>query len=182
LSDLIALPQGSTGTVVPWSGTAFRFAGLKYADVSRFTDGEGAKKSGGRFTPTGGMRTLYLSCDRATATAELDSFYDYFSIPAVLFEPRLLAAVEVRLGTILNLIETSALTLFGLTTAHLFEEWRLISHYGGVAPTQLFGRLVADAGFEGILYPSARHANGMNLAIFPENYHAGSASTMLNPP
>src|ERR1700736_3109706 len=61
--------------VIEWQGTTYRFASLQYADKDNFTNGEGARKYGGRFTPVGGPRTLYLSLDRTTAVAELDSWY-----------------------------------------------------------------------------------------------------------
>lgn len=45
------------------------------------------------------------------------------------------------------------------------------------ANSQVFGRLINDAGFEGILYPSAR-ASGKCIAVFPENI-AGSESEVI---
>lgn len=68
---LAALFNSPTRHYFPFVGTTYRFAGHKYSDRGQFTDGEGARLNGGRFTPTGGPRTLYLSLDRATAMAEL---------------------------------------------------------------------------------------------------------------
>ena len=49
-----------------------------------------------------------------------------------------------------------------------------------VAAIQTFGRLVYEAGFEGIRFPSARRETGINLALFPDNYRDGSHVLMLN--
>lgn len=81
LRDRLALllgPPPCAPAVAEWQGTAFRFASRAYADLTRFTDGEGARKHGGRFTPKGGPRTLYLAQDARTATTELMSWYDYY--------------------------------------------------------------------------------------------------------
>ncbi|MBB6092105.1 hypothetical protein HNQ60_000951 [Povalibacter uvarum] len=47
-------------------------------------------------------------------------------------------------------------------------------NYGIPAPSQIFGRLVRDAGFEGILYPSQRGGQ-LCLALFPENFRDSSS-------
>lgn len=55
------------------------------------------------------------------------------------------------------------------------SEWRLEPQaYGIPAACQIFGRFVRDAGFDGILFPS-RQGLGGNLALYPENFRAGSS-------
>lgn len=173
-------PRRSEPLVIEWQGTTYRFASLNYSDRNRFTDGEGARRSGGRFTPIGAQRTLYLSLDRATATAELDSWYAYYNVPDTAFQPRVLAAVAVSVGLILDISTPETLAEMGLNSAHFLEEWRPISDGGAVASVQTLGRLVYEAGFEGICFPSARRESGSNLALFPDNYRDGSHVLMLN--
>lgn len=173
-------PRRAAPFVVEWQGTTYRFASRHHASRDRFTDGEGARRSGGRFTPIGAQRTLYLSLDRATATAELDSWYAYYSVPDTAFQPRVLAAVAVSVGLLLDLSAPETLAELGLTPAHVVEEWRPTSDDGGVAPVQTLGRLVYEAGFEGIHFPSARREHGGNLALFPDNFRAESHALMLN--
>ena len=181
LATLIgASSQGITPFVVAWQGTTYRFASRHYSDRDRFTDGEGARRNGGRFTPIGGPRTLYLSLDRATATAELDSWYAYYNIPDTAFQPRILAAVAVAVERLLDLSVPATLIELGLTPAQISEEWRAISDTGGVAPTQAFGRMVYESDFEGLRFLSARRDQGINLALFPDNYRDGSHARMLN--
>jgi hypothetical protein len=55
------------------------------------------------------------------------------------------------------------------------SEWRLEPQaYGIPAACQIFGRFVRDAGFDGILFPSQQGLGG-NLALYPENFRAGSS-------
>ena len=55
------------------------------------------------------------------------------------------------------------------------QKWRTQPQMFGIpASSQIFGRLVRDAGFEAILYPSQRAA-GMNLAVFVENFRDSSS-------
>lgn len=173
-------PKAAAPTVIEWTGTTYRFAGRDYADRDRFTDGEGARRNGGRFTPIGGPRTLYLSQDRATATAELDAWYEYYGVPDTAFQPRVLAAVAVSVGLLLDLSVPETLAEIELTPDLVAVDWRPISDSGSVAPVQTFGRLVYEAGFEGVRFPSARRPGGFNLALFPDNYRDGSHALMLN--
>ncbi len=173
-------PRAVAPCVVEWQGTTYRFASRNYADLTHFTDGEGARRNGGRFTPIGGPRTVYLSLDRATATAELDSWYEHYGVPDTAFQPRVLAAVGVSSGLLLDLSAPETLAGLGLTAAALAEEWRPASDTGRVAPGQTFGRLVYEAGYEGVRFPSARRESGINLALFPDNCRDGSHALMLN--
>jgi hypothetical protein len=54
------------------------------------------------------------------------------------------------------------------------EVWRLEPQaYGIPAASQIFGRFVRDAGFEGILFPSQRRS-GLCVAVYPENFRASA--------
>lgn len=168
------------GDVLTWQGVTYRFAALQFADRDNFTNGEGARRSGGRFTPIGGPRTVYLSLDRATATAELDSWYEFYAVPPTAFQPRVLAAVSVVVEGILDLSSDGLLSGLGLSGEHLTEEWRIQNDAGALAPTQVFGQVAFEAGFEGLLAASVRRPGGYNLALFPENFTDASHSVMLD--
>ncbi len=167
-------------SITHWQGTTYRFASLRYADRESFTNGEGARRSGGRFSPIGGPRTVYLSLDTSTATAELNSWYEYYSIPAVAFQPRLLAAVAVSVERLLDLSCPETLSHLGLSDTLLAVEWRDASDIGTVAPTQILGRVAYEVGFEGLYIKSVRRVGGFNLALFPDNYLPNSHALMLN--
>ena len=173
-------PKSRPPIVVEWQGTTYRFASREYASRENFTDGVGARRAGGRFTPIGAQRTVYLSLDRTTATAELDSWYEYYAVPATAFQPRVLAAVAVSVGLLLDLTAPETFTDLGITPEMVAEEWRMATDAGQVAGVQTFGRLVYEAGFEGLQFPSARRPGGVNLALFPDNYRDGTHALMLN--
>src|SRR4029079_3855617 len=96
------------------------------------------------------------------------------------FQPRVLAAVAVSVRVLLDLQATDTLSEIGITVDHVAEEWRSSADKGAVAAVQMFGRLAWEAGFEGIRFPSARRPNGVNLALFPDNYGHESHAVMLN--
>ncbi len=173
-------PKVNSPIVVDWQGTTYRFAQRNFSGPKHFTDGEGARRCGGRFTPIGAQRTLYSSLDIVTASAELESWYAYYCLPATSFQPRILAAIAVSVGLVLDLTVSETLSELGLTIAQICEEWRLLSDENVVAPTQTFGRSVYEAGFEGILFPSVRRDAGCNLALFLDNFREGSHALMLN--
>jgi hypothetical protein len=51
----------------------------------------------------------------------------------------------------------------------LSEDWQAIQANGKKSRTQMVGEGAKIAGFEGLLAPSARHREGKNLVVFPEN-------------
>lgn len=65
----------------------------------------------------------------------------------------------------------------------LASNWRYYpSQYGVPANPQIFGRLLRDAGFEGIVYPSTV-GPGKCIAIFPENIaHSSSSVDLMDVP
>ncbi len=158
---------GTSELVVEFSGRGYRFASISYATSSQFADGEGARIHGGRFTPRSGPRTVYVALERHTAYEELEASLEYFQLLASTFTPRVFAAIAIHADVILDLTCPETLVALGISQHQIAEEWRHLSA-SKVAGTQVFGLLVFEAGFEGILYPSVRRAEGRNLALFPD--------------
>jgi RES domain-containing protein len=70
----------------------------------------------------------------------------------------------------------------GFTLTELLDEdWEAIQASGDESWTQAIGRGCREAGFEGILVPSARHRSGKNIVIFPERLATGSTLEPLSP-
>lgn len=174
------LSEPRSALVIEWQGRAFRFASRRYATRQTFTTGEGARRNGGRYTPQGGARTVYLGTSRETALAEMMAGQRESGLPDAAFQPRVLAAVAVCVGVLLDLTSTPTLELLGITPDQLLTQWKPDALAGRVAQVQVFGRLVYEAGFEGLLAPSARHPAGTNLALFPDNFESGSHCIMLD--
>lgn len=55
----------------------------------------------------------------------------------------------------------------------LAEDWRKVNDAGHESQSQAFGRAAHDVGAEGILAPSVRVPNGVNLVYFPESIVPG---------
>jgi RES domain-containing protein len=161
-----------------FAGVGFRFAAVNYADSVNFINGLGASKYGGRFTPISGAPTVYLALDKITAVAELESYFRYYNLPDTSFKPRVFAAVQVNCKALLDLREPKLLQMLGLTLDHIQEEWRPDNDDGRTAGVQRFGQIVAEVGYEGILFSSARAA-GDNLALFPKNFAPGTTAAMI---
>ena len=85
--------------------------------------------------------------------------------------PREVIDLGNSIGETTSLIRTRA----RLVQSLMKENWREEpSQFSVPANSQIFGRLVRDAGFDGIIYPSTKSSKRC-LAIFPENL-ANSAS------
>ena len=81
-----------------------------------------------------------------------------------------------EIGERIDLIKTVPV----LTEALLIPHWRLWPMQFDVpAASQILGQLVADAGIEGILYPS-KFTSRECLAIFPQNFHATDSFVELD--
>ena len=165
--------------VTEWQGAGFRFATLEYADRENFTSGQGARRNGGRFTPQGGTRTLYLATDPETATAEMEWWHRKSGLSDLAFKPRVLAAVAVSVGLVLDLTAEPVRSHLSLSPELLAAEWDFAAFAGRLPPSQAFGRLIFEAGIEGILVASARRPGGSNLVLFPENFRGGSHALMI---
>jgi hypothetical protein len=58
----------------------------------------------------------------------------------------------------------------------LTEKWRYYpTQYEVPSNPQIFARLVRQAGFEGILYPSSKNPKKKCLAVFPENLQSSDS-------
>ena len=180
LDEIMSEAASGDSLVISLSETAYRFCSVKYADRDHFTDGKGATKLGGRFTPRGGQPTVYLSRQIVTASSEVESWLTYYKLPPDSFQPRVLAAVAVSVSLVLDLCRVDTLDRLGITAEHLAQEWRPANDDDRVAPVQSFGAMVCAAGYEGVQVPSMRHRAGINLPLFPGNFRDGSHAVALH--
>lgn len=127
---------------------------------------EGSCQAGGRFNPQGEFGALYLSLELDTARAELKRRAARSGVPLEDLLPRVLLAVVVELGRVLDLRDPEERARWGL------EEESLSGDDHG--PCQEVGRAARREGYEAILYPSAARARGMNLVVFLDRLHPGS--------
>jgi RES domain-containing protein len=103
---------------------------------------------------------------RATAT--------YAGIPLPFRTPRLLVAIELSLHYVLDLTDSDVLRRLELSVDELpVEDWRKVQAEGFESLTQTLGRAAFEIGASGLLVPSARVPDGVNVVYFPENRAAG---------
>ncbi len=117
---------------------------------------DGAFQWGGRYNAPGEFGALYLSKTRKGCAAEITRR------PS--FPPKyIVGKIRVKLGKVCDLTDPELLKQLGLSRVQLTaDDW---------AETQTLGDLIRDAGFEGIIVPSAAgHFN--NLVIFTDRLSA----------
>jgi RES domain-containing protein len=102
----------------------------------------------------------------------------YYGVETV--SPRLLVAVEARLGRVLDL--TSARVRRRLALAvHVWadEDWRQMQDDGRESLSQAIGRAVWQAGGSGLLAPSSAVRGGVNVVVFPRRLGFGESVAVV---
>lgn len=159
----------------PWSGTAFRFATIQYANRADFLSGAGSGKRGGRWNPPGAFHCVYGSLDPQTALDESNASFTAYGIPLDQARPRILASVQLKLQSVLDLTSNDCLRILRTSRKQLVTlDWEAEQDHGREALTQAIGRIAWEAALEAIIVPSAR-ADGLNLALFPSRRRRGSS-------
>ncbi len=164
----------------PWQGVAYRVTTLDYPSPKSILQGQGSFLHGGRWNAIGSFRAVYGSTVDTVAVAESRATADYAGVPQPFRTPRLLVAIEFSLQAVLDLTNSATCARLGLTPGALREEdWRRTQESGRESFTQAIGRAVFANKGEGLLVPSARVPDGVNVAYFPENLRRESRATVL---
>jgi len=159
---------------IPLKATAFRSAGVKYANEADLLSGRGAGDYGGRWNPRG-LDAIYASLDPVTAVKESYQAFLAYGFSAAVIRPRVMVALTIDVRQVWDLTNHRIRRSLGFTAAELIEEdWFVIQSNGEESWTQALGRGAASARFEGILVASARDPTGRNVVIFPRNLHRRS--------
>lgn len=164
----------------PWSGAAYRVTTLDYPDSKSILLGQGSFLHGGRWNARGSFRAVYGSSEDTIAVAESRATADYLGVPLPFRTPRLLVAIELSLEAVLDLTSTAVRRQLNLSSEDLrMEDWRKLQEEGSESLTQAIGRAVFANDGEGLLVPSARIVNGVNVVYLPENRRLASRATVL---
>ncbi len=170
----------NAGLLRPWKGAAYRVTTLDYPSAKSILLGQGSFFHGGRWNAIRSFRAVYGSTVDTVAVAESRATADYARVPQPFATPRLLVAIEFSLQLVLDLTSPAVRRRLGLTQDALREEdWRRTQEAGRESFTQAAGRAVFEQKGEGLLVPSARVPNGVNVAYFPENRRPESKVTVL---
>jgi RES domain-containing protein len=159
--------------------SAFRSAGVKYANEGDFISGSGAGYNGGRWNPPG-VRAIYASLDPVTAVKETYQEFLKYGFEVSDIRPRVMAGVKLNVKRLLDLTDGGIRRKLGFTLRELTgEDWHTIQIDGEESWTQAIGRGATIAGFEGLLAPSARDWKGRNVVIYPDNLASTSTVELM---
>jgi RES domain-containing protein len=162
------------------------FAALPNLHPVRILYGFGAPINGQRFTPRGGMATIYFAEDLATAFDEVHPEqaiirqHDPGLVSPV--SPGGFATIQYSLETVLNATDPVVQQRLGTDMAELAGHWRQARNRGQTPPTQRLGQAVYDSRlFQAIWYESARVPGTYCLAVFPDRLTAPSFLEVYDP-
>ena len=128
---------------VAWGGVTYRSVVPRYAGSLQLIDGVGSQMFGARWNTKGEFRAVYASLDEMTAMLETTSQNRRYGIPVHQAFPRVFAAIEFQLGSVLMLNDSGVVSGLGLTAAQLVREpWRELQDRGQEALTQAVGSAV----------------------------------------
>ena len=107
--------------------------------------------------------------------AESLAQHRHYGIPDADALPRILLAIDARLGACVDLTDGRARRTLRVSRRRMRNEpWRRKQNAGREALTQAIGRAAFEAGLEALLVPSAAVAGGSNLLVFPALLRPGS--------
>jgi|ERR1051326_3631608 RES domain-containing protein len=161
-----------------WSGVVFRSVPLEFARPAQILDGQGAMKSGARWSPPS-IRALYCSLNPGTAAEESMRLFEAAGLKRAAIKPRLIVGIRYRLRAVINLPKLIGAIQGADLSELVSEEWQKINAQGRETMGQALGRALIDARVEGFLVPSARVPDAVNLVVFPGNLRRTSRQEVL---
>ncbi len=180
-AEFLAWFRARKSVTKPLTANYFRAAGPQFTTAAEIVSGVGASLGGGRWNPPGVMRVVYLSREPETALREANEDFRYHGLPVLNGFPKVIVAIELVLGSVLDLTAATAFeTLPGGAAALLAEDWRAVVARGHEATTQAFGRASFASGLHGVLLPSKPEPGGVNLIVFPARLTKKWRVTVLN--
>jgi len=133
---------------------------------------------GGRFTPNGGPKALYVAFSEATARAEWENGLMRL-YPGVASPPKTVFYVDVELARVLDVTLAKNQSLLGTDSKELVSEWKGLT----LPPTQRLGVAVYKSNcFSAIRFRSSRAKRGYCLVIFPDRLSRAEESVGVSDP
>lgn len=134
-------------------------------------DGKGSFKYGGRWSAAGTFPAVNLSTTEDAALHESSAKFSYYRLPLANVRPKVVAGIRLKLGKVIDLTNRRGIGKQPWLRLEelLAEDWRKVNDAGHESQSQAFGRAAHDRGAEGLLTPSARVQDGVNLVYFPES-------------
>jgi RES domain-containing protein len=130
---------------------------------------QGAFQRGARFTPLQsageGISSLYFAEAAQTAYDEVTRARDF---SALMQNPAVIVALEVKLTALLDLTDPTVLSCLSIDAADLMQPWEIAQKHG-ITPTQRFGKCAFECGIHALRYPSFQSQGGFCYVVYTEN-------------
>ena len=128
--------------------------------------GGASKIKGARFTPKGGVDSIYLAGEPITALLEVQALVVMpGSMMPLRTAPWALVTVDGIVSNVLDLTDAGILEALGTNEAEMTGAWAKEAN----PPTQKLAQAAYETGkIAGIKYGSAKHPDGLNLVVFPD--------------
>jgi len=163
-----------------FSGVAYRSSTPEYATEDDLLTGEGSKLHGGRWNPIG-IAVIYASLTPETAMAETLAHNRYYGISIEDAMPRTFAAIAAKLHAVLDFRDGHVRRRLQVSQKRILAvDWRKDVRAGREPITQKIGQAAYEAGWEGLIVPSAVDPNGHNLVVFPDKRDPRSELEILH--
>jgi RES domain-containing protein len=155
--------------------TAFRAAHPRYAQMPDLVSGVGAMVHGSRWNAPGVLTVLHAAMSPEGALAEVMAGRRKYGLPDKLALPLVLRGIGIRLTRVLDLCDGGVRVSLRMSEDRLVgADWEAENRAGREAVTQAVGRAAAEAGFEGLVVPSAADPGARNVVVFVDRLEGGS--------
>ena len=135
---------------------------------------------GGRFTPKGGARSLYMGETAHTAKLEKRQAAGFGTVRRKEQPIEVNYALDARLSAVLDLTEPDVADRLETSRREIVAAWRFRPD-GKTPPTHVLGtEVVRSKRFSSIRYPSAAYPRGKCIVVFPDQMHTGESVVVLD--
>lgn len=177
-AEFLSRIRKMTPKPAPWAGVTFRSVELEHASPEQILSGEGSLKFGGHWNPPDAFPVIYSSTRPGTAVEEAFQLAaDYMLAPDDL-KPRVTCGIEWNLSRAIDLTQGN-LPSWLKASAWMKENFSRINDGGFEMLCQAFGRAARNSGAVGLICPSARVPDGINLVVFRDRLRASDTMRLL---
>ena len=135
---------------------------------------------GGRFTPKGGARSLYMGETAHTAKLEKRQAAGFGTVRRKEQPIEVNYALDATLSAVLDLTEPDVADRLETSRSEIVAAWRFRPD-GKTPPTHVLGtEVVRSKRFSSIRYPSAAYPRGKCIVVFPDQMHTGESVVVLD--
>lgn len=161
-----------------WTGVTFRSIPLEYASPDDILSGEGTFRAGGRWNAPRSFPVIYSSTRPGAAAEEAFQLADEFEIAQADLRPRLICGIKWELSSVIDLTVAKLPGWIDLP-AWMREDRRALNDRGFESLCQAFGRAARNNGVTGILCPSSRVQDAVNLVVFRDRLRQADKMRVL---